>query len=450
MAWRDNLLDASFRGVVFHIKNVKGSNKRALVEHSYPFRNGAKLEDNGLNARRYQLTAVFWGDDYEASLQQFIEALDEGGEGEFIHPVYGSIPVMVEGYDDPYEAERPDYLELAVTFVESGRENPFFQREFSAATQAENQGENALAKADEATDSLGQQLAAYINEIGESLSVAMQLEVLDDIHGLIADYQEVKSVVLSGLNYLDFPAALVSDLNAIISEVAWLVDLSPDSITGHFRGWQQLSNLFSRLSINRGEAASSYPATTSAYNGVTISGSNASQQTAIVEVPAPAKTAGSKLALTPGPVNHTTAAVRVYANLEQTRQVVDGATYVLRQEATLPTLTPPEVETIVGNSRQRLRDSLQEIRLVFGQYAAHDIVQHLRDSALAIQEQGRAVINRRPPLVSHTSDHFSNLHLLAHQLYGDYTRAAEVARLNPALRCPNFISPGMVLKVYAK
>jgi prophage DNA circulation protein len=273
MSWQETLLDASFRGLVFDVKNTKDSAKRGIVEHSYPFRDGAELEDSGRAARRITLTAIFWGPEYESALQAFIEVLDEGGEGELIHPVFGALPVMVEGYEIPHDAEQPDYVEVSVNFVESGRENPFFAREFNAETK----GEEALGAAEEAVKSLGQSLADYITEIAESLSVAEALAVLDDVHGLLSNYRAIKNAILSGLNYLDFPIALVGDLQSIIGEVAGLASLGSDSLLDRFRGWQGLSDLFARLPLSGGGGKSSYATSPAAYSATTISGPAGSQ-----------------------------------------------------------------------------------------------------------------------------------------------------------------------------
>jgi len=43
-----------------------------------------------------------------------------------------------------------------------------------------------------------------------------------------------------------------------------------------------------------------------------------------------------------------------------------------------------------------------------------------------------------------------NLHLLAFAWYGDYRRAAELARLNPMLRNPNHLQAGDLLHAYAR
>ncbi|MDE5879094.1 MAG: hypothetical protein K2G99_03585, partial [Desulfovibrio sp.] len=80
----------------------------------------------------------------------------------------------------------------------------------------------------------------------------------------------------------------------------------------------------------------------------------------------------------------------------------------------------------------------------------HAICEGLREAALAVQQMGEAALNARPPLVTHVAATPCNFHLLAHRLYGDYTRAAELARINPQVRNPNFVARGQELLVYAR
>lgn len=57
---------------------------------------------------------------------------------------------------------------------------------------------------------------------------------------------------------------------------------------------------------------------------------------------------------------------------------------------------------------------------------------------------------QRPPLTTRVVNAETNLHLLAHQWYGDYTRATELLRLNPSLRNPNAIKTGDILNAYSR
>ncbi|HAN7853443.1 TPA: DUF1320 domain-containing protein [Escherichia coli] len=68
----------------------------------------------------------------------------------------------------------------------------------------------------------------------------------------------------------------------------------------------------------------------------------------------------------------------------------------------------------------------------------------------SVQDVGLLVLSRRPPLTQKQVQADSCLLLLAWQWYGDYSRAAELQRLNPQLRDPNNITAGMVINAYAK
>jgi len=74
---------------------------------------------------------------------------------------------------------------------------------------------------------------------------------------------------------------------------------------------------------------------------------------------------------------------------------------------------------------------------------------------MASRERGvldvvEAAIHLHPPLVTHNAPSLCNLRLFAHWLYGDHTRAAELMRLNPGLRNPNFIAQGQALHGFAR
>ncbi len=51
--WTMPIQQASFKGVRFDVLAVDDSFERAVVEHAYPFVNGADLEDMGLNTKLF-------------------------------------------------------------------------------------------------------------------------------------------------------------------------------------------------------------------------------------------------------------------------------------------------------------------------------------------------------------------------------------------------------------
>ncbi|KUY99304.1 hypothetical protein WS48_04580 [Burkholderia sp. RF7-non_BP1] len=67
-----------------------------------------------------------------------------------------------------------------------------------------------------------------------------------------------------------------------------------------------------------------------------------------------------------------------------------------------------------------------------------------------MQELAIKVIDVLPPIISRTVDAPSNLTLLAHLWYADYSRSAELLRLNPRIRNPNFIQRGDTVRGFAQ
>jgi prophage DNA circulation protein len=140
----------------------------------------------------------------------------------------------------------------------------------------------------------------------------------------------------------------------------------------------------------------------------------------------------------------------VLALAERTGEVAQAATDLLVAEADEPTLCPAEVEAVVGNTRARLQGCIDAARDVLPRLDARRVVEAARDAALAVQTLGLEVISALPPLVERAVADACNHHLLAHRLYGDYTRAAQILRLNPKINAPNDLRRGTVVAVYAE
>jgi prophage DNA circulation protein len=126
-------------------------------------------------------------------------------------------------------------------------------------------------------------------------------------------------------------------------------------------------------------------------------------------------------------------------------------------------LSPDDISLITGDVRQAIQNAIDLVREIWStemetvsstqtsialQYLP--VIEGLRDMALSLQVMALAIINARPPLVKRTVASTTNLHLLAHLWYGDYTRAGELNVLNPSLRDPNHIIQGDVLNGYAE
>lgn len=437
MAWETDLQDASFRGVGFDIINTRDSVQRDIAQHEYPYKNGANIEDLGEKPRSLQCQAVFFGDDYETRMQAFIAALDKRGQGELIHPVFGSMPDMqCYVYQVNHEADNPDYCTIDIQFLQSGLDVEFYARDWP------------LSQA----DAIFNKAQAILDNASALLENAMK-----PLRTLRSYMARVKALGVTALNMV---AVLRSDITGFISSTTDFVNFP-----GAF-----LTDLQSALGLQSTAASSSVSSDSVVYSStpaVVMADWAAikTQADSVAALPASLVT-GEEAATVDMPANVTTvdvreltAAARIAVAIELSQQAAD----LLSDETVAAALSPDDISLITGDARQSVQNAIDAVRETWAsemetvssaetaialQYLP--VVDGLRDMALSLQVMAQALINARPPLIQRTVTSATNLHLLAHLWYGDYTRAVELKRLNPSLRDPNNINQGDVLNGYAE
>ncbi|HCA0321970.1 TPA: hypothetical protein MNI86_005677 [Klebsiella pneumoniae] len=172
--------------------------------------------------------------------------------------------------------------------------------------------------------------------------------------------------------------------------------------------------------------------------------------TASVEMPAN---------VTTNDIRELIAMTQLAVALELSQQAAD----LLSDETVTAALSPDDISLITGDARRAVQNAIDSVR---GTWAAEmetvsssttsialeyePVINGLRDTALSLQSMATVLIQARPPLIQRTVASATNLHLLAHLWYGDYSRATELKLLNPSLRDPNNIIAGDVLNGYAE
>jgi prophage DNA circulation protein len=411
MAWEQRLLDAKFRGVTFDCQLWDDDWERHAVEHTRPFVDGAEMEDLGRGARRMRIKAIFFGDDYEDRLEAFLKVLDEPGPGDLVHPVFGPLKAQVATPHVHHEAENVDQAEVEVTFAESALGAALFtsskpgQKAAAVATKSSSVREaaaSALAKAVAVCKNITAMSRAGLRVIAELKAM-------------------VDTVTTSGAGITSIPRAWASDVASLIASVVDLKSFSSSSLVSDWKSTVAILNsAILSLTSNNSSATSS-----------ASSGSGGSSD--------------ATLALTPGDELDK---VRAHVELERALGIAEATQAVLESEADTPTLTPDEIEAVTATTRERLQASSDTYRALYGLEEHRPVTEGLKDVAAAILAAAEAILEAKPPLVDHTLAARTCPRLLAHQLYGDHTRAAEILRLN-ALADPNFLTPGEVLRVYA-
>ena len=484
MTWANNLLPASFRAIEFDVLSTDDESRRALARHSYPYTDGADLEDMGLEERKLSVKAIFYGDDYEERLQAFLAALDQRGAGPLVHPVFGAMDRMqVNTYRVSHDEDKPDQCMVSIEFEQSVTEAPFFAR--ALASQAADAIDDA---ADGAEDASAATLSAECGKVN-GLSVAGAMDALSRVSAmrqqavtfLLTLNSQVHSVLTSITdpiaNVLGFVSDVTALTQALVDDVPKQLEYLRNIANGTRNAVDRLLPISSTSSISAvtSYASSGVPAianaafsrvdqllATSSLQPVVASQNNAPGSYS-AWLAASAAEAGSggvpgdatsipASSIYPVSTAQSLADTRVLlVHVAVARAVVKArvAAMVMASEAVTPLATPHQVEQLVTEVRASINDAITQTRLRYGLEQARAITEPLKSLALTVQESGRATINARPPLVVRSVESPAPLRLLAHLWYGSHGRALELQRLNN-LRRPNAITAGDKINAYVK
>ena len=421
MAWKDSLLDASFRGVTFDVVHTTDDLPRSFARHAYPYLSGADLEDLGMDGDMVSMTAIFSGDDYETRLQAFLKAVRTPGAGELIHPVFGTMQALCTDSRVDHDADQVDQCTVSLQFQQHTASAPFFDRSLpiQKAAAVASHGDitrNAL------TDAVGRLVDGLHAAFPTATLNALRMSMTGPILGTLS---QVSGLLTSGLDVILYPRAWANDVSSIVDGILGLTDFS----TKVKNGYTQTAEGLAAFDVFSSKSAPS-PITASAPH-ITVAATP-------TESPAAAE-------------SKAVAAIQTHLEVATAVGIADAASFALASEMETPSLTPDEVQTIVADARTRVQDAIISVRRLYDLETARTITEPLKNQAQALQEAAKAVIEVRPPFLPRVVDRPCCLRQLAFLWYGDASRADELLRLNigPALREPNFILPGDVLNAYA-
>lgn len=123
MSWKEELREASFRGVpMFVVLKIRRSGGRRGPTHEYPQSDIPFSQDTGRKAKRFSVEGVIHGDNYGPDLKRLEEAFDEKGPGLYVDPWRGEISVQVRDYSFGEAVETGGTVPFTVEFVEAGRD----------------------------------------------------------------------------------------------------------------------------------------------------------------------------------------------------------------------------------------------------------------------------------------------------------------------------------------
>ncbi|MDR5803399.1 DNA circularization N-terminal domain-containing protein [Caballeronia sp. LZ001] len=420
MAWKDLLLDASFRGVTFDVLRTEDSIERDTAAHGVPHVDGEDIEDLGLKPHELSITAIFFGDDYELRMRRLLDALAMAGPGELVHPVFGSLPSMqLLSAHVVHDADNVDACRIDMRFKRSTPSNPFFTGQHPA------QAADALAQHSVITQDAG---TAMFSRALDSLHAAQaglrRLNALRDL--LTQTLAPLRTLAIGfrsvSLDYLVWPGAFVSDMAGMLKAITDLRSFDRAFIMSDWKDAQQQIQRVLQLPLTR------------PFERATMRDTSARTQRRSLHAADPTD---AQL-------------VKAVVSVVVASHIAELASDVLGNEIDTPTLCPDHVEQIANDTRRMLQSAIDTVRGAASVEHARPTIEALKDTAQSVQVLAIKVIDALPPIISRAVVAPTNLTLLAHGWYGDYARFAELVRLNPQTRNPNFIEQGTVIRGFAQ
>ena len=388
MGWDTDLQDASFRGVQFDCTTTQDAVSKALAIKQAPYSNEAVIEDMGNDPRRISLNAVYTGADYKTQLDALEAALLATGAGELIHPIYGINRAQVASYSIGHSVDDGESCNINIEFLlakDQARE--LFIPIVNSTPATTTQSIIAAPAASLATELDQTQLQDPNAFFEVATNIRNNLQAARQVLGV------VKGAIENVLAPADWVVGVVDDIAALVT-----FDTNITAIAKWrdvFYRVQRFASLFQNDSI----------ATRRNWRATTVA-SSVAVTTAVLDKVRSDMAQG----LTPDVTPNDLAVMRA-----QTRKVIQAAIRAERGE---------NINTA-------------------------DQVAVYKQVADQVHLQIQALIEQRPPLSTAQISVPCTLHWLAHVRYGDYSRAAEIRRLNASLSTPCLVA-GMQVVAYAQ
>lgn len=415
MGWKDDLQDASFRGVQFECTSTNESGSKSLAVKQAPYSNKANVEDLGNNPLKISIEAIFSGENYKIEMDALWAALVATGSGELIHPVHGVMQVYAESYQIGHVAEEVDACKISIEFLQAeDKERPLFIPIavpvsiplYSIPDSPVTALQSVLKKLQQFNPN---KFFSFVNKIRDGISAARQF--LGTVKGAIEN-------VLSP----DWIVGLVDDATRLAT-----FDTNISAIS-KWRDVFKRVQRFEKLFQNDDDTPKVMQQT---WRAVQVATAVAVTQQVVATV---RKEMAENKTVSFTPVE---LAVIRQANRKLIQQAINS------ERALIAAATAAQN----NNAGITVEDDAPASELIFIAMTQIQVYKQLADQIhLQIQE----LIEVRPPITTTKVLVPCTLHWLAHSLYGDMDRADEIRRLNPDLQNPAILRTGMELTVYAR
>ncbi len=124
MSWRDNLREASFRGVPFRFKDVSADGLgRRIKRHERPGGEQPIHEDLGRDTETINITGYVLGPDCLTQALRLRDALLQPGPGTLVHPYYGEVAAVAPPSREAFSTSDGGMVRFDLRFERHGGED---------------------------------------------------------------------------------------------------------------------------------------------------------------------------------------------------------------------------------------------------------------------------------------------------------------------------------------
>ncbi|PBQ06501.1 DNA circularization protein [Pseudomonas syringae] len=464
--WRDSLLPASFRGVGFFIEKAVVPAGRKGQLHEFPQRDEPYFESLGKQSKVHTLTGFIVGPDCFEQRDRLLQALEQEGAGELVHPWLGRVQVQVGECGVTHNLSEGGLVRLDLKFYPA---NPL---KFPVSTL--NTRRQLLGASESLLDSA---LRRYRSVMATVDAVRINIQALRSaLSGVFATIQRQFTPFMT--IYSDVTALVHSLVNAPLTVstlfTTFFASFDGDSrrarrangtssIGGASTGTNAGSGSGSSTGGGSGSGSASGSNGTAASSAAARSGSNGGvssvetvdYRSVISEATQPAEAVSGINLVSQSSGLDTGVTAQAAANLVQDALLVKVAKIV----ASMPVATTVTPLTVVPSLDQQVTQALQRVDVP----VADDVIE-LRDtlssaiweaSLKADPEHYLALNTLRQALIRHlnavaasgvrlvdmkVSESLPAL-VLAYRRFGDASRAQEMVQRN-RLAHPGFVPPG--------
>lgn len=395
MGWATELHDASFRGVQFECTTISDSMSKTVSIQQAPYSNDASVEDMGNEPRRISIQAIYAGNDYLIWLNALLAALDESGDGELIHPIFGICNAQVVSHNVNHDADNYDACTFTIEFLiaQSQKKERFIPVKTPEFIQPIYLVSNPASALKQALEKLKlNDNNAFFNVINK---IRTGLQTVRNVMGI------AQNAVENILSPETWATGLVDDITKLVT-----FDTSISAISK----WRDVVNRIQRFDL--------------------LFDTDDSQSE-------------------PEELKQLWRATQVASVISITQSVVATVRNEMAQNQET-SFTPVELAVIRQQNRKTLQQVINIEREQIIKLDAVSQIQVYKDVADQVHLQIQELIEIRPPITTARIEVPCTLHWLAHYLYEDMSRCNEIRRLNPDLVNPAVLRPGMEITVYAR